>query len=226
MCVSTGLTLGIDGAAIHDDVEDAGATGDEGQIGDHVLVVAEQVASRAHGAVGIISRDAVGDRDAMALVRHSGEVSAHLVRLRCLAMKATVIYESLTGNTRQAAEKIADELNRSGIEAVACSIKAIELQHLSESDLVVVGSWVDGLFLVGQKPAGVRRLVNLPVIHGKKTAVFCTYALETGKTLEKLSGIVERRGGDVIGGMAIKRTKIDKQSIEFVDRLVGALESA
>lgn len=141
-------------------------------------------------------------------------------------MKATVIYESLTGNTRKAGEKIADELTRSGIEAVACSIKAIDLQHLSESDLVVVGSWVDGLFLVGQKPAGVRRLVNLPVIHGKKTAVYCTYALETGKTLEKLSGIVERRGGDVIGGMAIKRTKIDEQSIEFVDRLVGALEAA
>jgi flavodoxin len=140
-------------------------------------------------------------------------------------MKATVIYESLTGNTRKAGEKIANELNRSGIEAVACSIKAVDLQHLSESDLVVVGSWVDGLFLFGQKPAGVRRLINLPVIDDKKTAVYCTYALETGKTLEKLSGIVERRGGDVIGGMAIKRNKIDEQSVEFVDRLVGVLEA-
>ncbi len=140
-------------------------------------------------------------------------------------MKALVIYESLTGNTRKAGEKIADELNRSGIETVACSIKAIDLQHLSDSDLVVVGSWVDGLFLFGQKPAGVRRLINLPVINGKKTAVYCTYALETGKTLEKLSGIVERRGGDVIGGMAIKRNNIDEQAVEFVDRLVGVLDA-
>lgn len=140
-------------------------------------------------------------------------------------MKATVIYESLTGNTRKAGEKIAAELQRSGIDAVACPIKQIDLQHLSDSDLVVVGSWVDGLFFFGQKPAGVRRLIDLPVIHGKKTAVYCTYALETGKTLEKLQGIVERRGGDVIGGMAIRRTKIDEQSVEFVDRLVGVLDA-
>ena len=139
-------------------------------------------------------------------------------------MKATVIYESLTGNTRKAGEKIAEELNRSGIETVACSIKMIDLQHLSESDLVVIGSWVDGMFFFGQKPAGVRRLVELPVIHGKKAAVYCTYALETGKTLEKLQGIVERRGGDVIGGMAIRRNKIHDESVEFVDRLVGVLD--
>ena len=139
-------------------------------------------------------------------------------------MKATVIYESLTGNTRKAGEKIAEELNRSGIDTVACSIKMIDLQHLSESDLVVVGSWVDGLFFFGQKPAGVRRLVELPVIHGKKAAVYCTYALETGRTLEKLQGIVERRGGDVIGGMAIRRNKIHDESVEFVDRLVGVLD--
>ena len=139
-------------------------------------------------------------------------------------MKATVIYESLTGNTRKAGEKIAEELNRSGIDTVACSIKMIDLQHLSESDLVVIGSWVDGMFFFGQKPAGVRRLVELPVIHGKKAAVYCTSALETGKTLEKLQGIVERRGGDVIGGMAIRRNKIHDESVEFVDRLVGVLD--
>ncbi len=139
-------------------------------------------------------------------------------------MKAIVIYESLTGNTRKAGEAIAAELTRSGVETVACSIREIDLPQLSAADLVVVGSWVDGLFLVGQKPAGVRRLINLPVIDGKRAAVYCTYALHAGKTLETLSGIVERRGGDVIGGMAIKRKEIQAGAVEFVDRLVGVLE--
>ena len=139
-------------------------------------------------------------------------------------MKAIVIYESLTGNTRKAGELIAAELTASGVDTIACSIKAIDLQQLSEAELVVVGSWVDGLFLFGQKPAGVRRLVNLPVIDGKKTAVYCTYALEAGKTLEKLSGIVGRRGGDVIGGVAIKRNALEEGAADFVDRLVGALD--
>ena len=141
-------------------------------------------------------------------------------------MKGIVIYESLTGNTRKAGESIAAELSRSGIETAAFSIKAIDLQHLSDADLVVIGSWVDGFFVVGQKPAGVRRLMELPVITGKKTAVYCTYALHAGQTLTKLGGIVERRGGEVIGGMAIKRGAIETGATEFVDRLLGALDSA
>lgn len=219
--MATGLGLGVDQLVIHHDVEDPGAAGDQDQVVDEVLVVPEDVIHRAHGAVQVVSGNAVRDRDSVALFTHGPQTS----RLRSAPMKAIVIHESLTGNTRKAGDKIAAELTRSGIDTVSCSIKAVDLQHLSESDLVVVGSWVDGLFLFGQKPAGVRRLINLPVITGKKAAVYCTYALETGKTLEKLSGIVERRGVDVVGGMAIKRNKIDEQSAEFVDRLVGVLDA-
>ncbi len=140
-------------------------------------------------------------------------------------MKGIVIYESLTGNTRKAGEKIAAELSRSGIPTIACSIRQIDLQQLSEAELVIVGSWVDGLFLFGQKPAGVRRLIELPAIDGKTAAVYCTYAIESGKTLDKLSAIVERRGGNMIGGMAIKRGELDAGASDFVDRLVGVLEA-
>ncbi|MEL7158821.1 MAG: flavodoxin family protein, partial [Actinomycetota bacterium] len=123
-------------------------------------------------------------------------------------MKAIVIYESLTGNTREAGHLIAAELTRSGVESVACSITQVDLQSLSEADLVVIGSWTDGLFLFGQKPGRIGRLAKLPVIDGKKAAVYCTYAIRAGKTLDILSGVVGRRGGDVIGGYAIKRNDL------------------
>lgn len=142
------------------------------------------------------------------------------------AMRAIVIYESLTGNTAKAGHMIADELSASGIEATACPITAIDLQALSESDLVVVGSWTDGLILFGQRPGRIGRLAKLPVIDGKTAAVYCTYAIEKGKTLEKLSGIVGRRGGNVVGGMAIKRNNLAGGAAEFVDRLLGALEKS
>ncbi|MEZ5343139.1 MAG: flavodoxin family protein [Acidimicrobiales bacterium] len=61
-------------------------------------------------------------------------------------MKAIVIYESLTGNTRKAAMRIGAELTSEGIATEVNSIADINLQALSEADLVVVGSWVDGLF--------------------------------------------------------------------------------
>jgi Flavodoxin domain len=141
-------------------------------------------------------------------------------------MRAIVIYESLTGNTRKAGHLIADELNAAGIEATAWPINQIDLQALSEADLVIVGSWTDGLILFGQRPGRIGRLVKLPVIDGKTAAVYCTYAIEVGKTLEKLSGVVSRRGGNVIGGMAIKRTNLASGAREFVDRLLGALEKS
>lgn len=139
-------------------------------------------------------------------------------------MRAIVIYESLTGNTRDAGDLIAAELNASGVETVASSITEIDLQALSEADLVVVGSWTDGLFFFGQRPGRAGRLASLPVIDGKKAAVYCTYALNAGKTLDKLAGIVGRRGGEVIGGVAIKRNDLEGGAVDFVDRLFGALD--
>ncbi len=141
-------------------------------------------------------------------------------------MRAIVIYESLTGNTAEAGQLIADELTRSGVETVASPINEINLQALSEADLVVVGSWTDGLFFFGQRPGRIGRLAKMPVIDGKKAAVYCTYAVNAGKTLDKLSGIVSRRGGDVIGGVAIKRNNLAGGAVDFVDRLLGAVESA
>ncbi len=139
-------------------------------------------------------------------------------------MKATVVYESMTGNTATAGHLIAAGLTAAGVEAVACPITQVDLQSLSESELVVVGSWTDGFFFFGQRPGRGARLAQLPVIDGKKAAVFCTYAVNAGKTLPKLSRIVTRRGGEVIGGFAIHRKRMEEEAAEFVDRLLGALD--
>lgn len=137
---------------------------------------------------------------------------------------AAVIYESLTGNTARAGQMIADELTRYGIETTASPINAVDLEALSKAQLVIVGSWVDGLFLFGQKPGRDWRLKKLPVIDDKLAAVYCTFAIEQGKTLTKLDRIVTGRGGDVIGGYAIKRSDLAGGVEEFVGRLLSALD--
>ena len=138
-------------------------------------------------------------------------------------MNAVVIYESLTGNTQKAAGFIIDELVSQGVTAIACSTTAVDYQALADADLVIVGSWTDGLFLFGQKPASAGRLSQLPFLTGKKAAVFCTYAIDTGKTLEKLETIIRDRGADVIGGMAIRRNRLQEGSVEFVSRVLGVV---
>lgn len=139
-------------------------------------------------------------------------------------MRTVVIYESLTGNTRHVADLIAAELRAAGGEATVSPIDRVDLAALAKADLVVVGSWVDGMIFVGQRPGRAGRLRSMPVIDGKKAAVFCTYAVDPGKTLTKLSAIVEDRGGQVIGGLAIRRNALEQGARDFVDRVLAALE--
>ena len=137
-------------------------------------------------------------------------------------MKAVVIYESLTGNTRRAAELIGAGLRQAGFDATVCSVMRVDYQALSAADLVVVGSWTDGLVFFGQRPGRASRLHALPAMTGKWCVVFCTYAIDPGKTLQKLEAIMAGRGADVLGGKAIKRTNIPGG----VDDLVAQIRKA
>ena len=140
-------------------------------------------------------------------------------------MKAIVIYESLTGNTRKAAELIARDLELEGISTGVSSVTEINMQALSEADLVIIGSWVDGLFFFGQKPGRSGRIASMPNLSGKKVVVYCTYAVKAGKTLEKLETAATKLGGDVLGGYTIKRQDLEGGAKELVDRLTSALAS-
>jgi hypothetical protein len=135
-----------------------------------------------------------------------------------------VIHESLTGNTRKAAGLIAGQLDQGGLEIVGVSpAAAVDLQALSEAELVVIGTWTDGILVVGQRPGRAGRLQQLPAMQGKRAVVYCTYAINPGKTIDKMMGIMSGRGADVIGGLALHRRHLAEGAADFADRLLGAL---
>ncbi len=138
-------------------------------------------------------------------------------------MHGVVLYESLTGKTRLAGERLAGELTAAGIATVACSVTAVDYQALQRADLVVVGSWVDGLVLFGQRPGREGRIRALPSLVGKKAVVYLTYAVDSGGALQKLSRAVEALGADVLGGQTIRRDRIDVGVGDLVERILGAL---
>ena len=137
-------------------------------------------------------------------------------------MRALVIHESLTGNTRTAAKHIVEELAREGWEASECSSREVDLPALQAADVLIVGSWVDGLFFVGQRPGGSGKLSKLPLLGNKPTYVYVTFAIDPGKTLQKLTTLIEERHGDVVGGMTIRRNDLAAGSAEFAQRVVDA----
>lgn len=139
-------------------------------------------------------------------------------------MKAAVLVESLTGNTWKAAELIADDLQQEGWTITGLDkLRSPDLAAIQEADMVLVGTWVHGLFVVGQAPWALATISNLPAMRGKQAAVFCTFALNPGKSLDKLTGAVQATGADVVGGLALSRSKLEQHSEVFASRLVTAL---
>jgi len=139
-------------------------------------------------------------------------------------MNAAMLVESLTGNTWKAAELVGAKLQEAGWGITGLSpVREPDHKSIQLADLVLVGTWTHGLFVVGQGPFGVSALAALPAMRGKRAAVFCTFALNPKKTLDKMSGIIAGRGADVIGGFAMNRRHLDRNADEFAARLLDVV---
>jgi flavodoxin len=141
-------------------------------------------------------------------------------------MKAAILIESLTGNTWKAGELIASRLQEENWSISGfSSVKEPDFAGIQAADVVVIGTWVHGLFVVGQAPWAVDRLRALPAMAGKQAAVFCTFALNPGKSLDVMTRTISSRGADVIGGLALHRSKLDDHTLQFATRLVDNIPS-
>ncbi|MBW8825436.1 MAG: flavodoxin family protein [Acidobacteria bacterium] len=138
-------------------------------------------------------------------------------------MSALVIWESLTGTTRKAADLVAAGLRAAGIETTVSPAARVDLAALSAARLVIVGTWTDGIFVVGQKPGRAARLWSLPFMTGKPAFVFCTYAVDPGHAVQKLAAIVEDRGAEVIGGQAVSRFHVERDCTALVEQVLDAV---
>lgn len=137
-------------------------------------------------------------------------------------MKAAILFQSLTGNTRKAGELIAANLQQEGWQITTVApMKQLEMAAIQDADVVIVGTWVHGLFVVGQAPWGLGGISHLPALKGKVAATYCTFALNPGTTLDKMDAAVSALGADVVGGLALHRAKLRAHTEEFAARLVA-----
>lgn len=103
------------------------------------------------------------------------------------------------------------------------AVRAPDHASIQDADTVIVGTWVHGLFVVGQAPWAVDRIRTLPSMAGKNAVGFCTFALNPGKSLNVMSHALEMCGASVVGGLALHRSKLDQHTEEFAARLVDSL---
>ncbi|HEY8547088.1 MAG TPA: flavodoxin family protein [Acidimicrobiales bacterium] len=140
--------------------------------------------------------------------------------------RAVVIYESRTGNTAKVAGLIADAVRDAGGEASVFPVHDIGLKELAEADVVFLGTWVDGLILLGHRPGGKGKLRKLPVIDGKRAAIFMSYAIHAGKALDRFASVVEERGGTVVARQLFRRDQPHVGVEDFVHNALAAVPAA
>ena len=99
-----------------------------------------------------------------------------------------VVYYSLTGNTRQVAEAIADEL---GVAAEDVKTKEV----LAEDSFVFLGAGLYGPL----RSWGFRRFIDRNSFDGRKVALFGTSGEGRGKESAALEDAVSGKGADVVG---------------------------
>ena len=124
-------------------------------------------------------------------------------------MKVAVIYDSRTGTTQAAAEAIGAELENKGHTCSVQSVDEAEPAEVGAADLILIGSWTQGLFLILQHPTAATMMFieRLGDLSGKRAVVFCTYKLAIGSTLDKMSRAVAAKGADVIGSFKFRGPK-------------------
>ena len=142
-------------------------------------------------------------------------------------MNVLVVYESRTGNTKRAALLIGEGFEAAGHSVTVCPTMEVDLKVAADADLVVVGTWTDGLVLFGHRPGGAGHLATgLPTLWDKPTYGFVTYAVRPGNVLAKLNKLLASKGADVKGALELHRKHLDTDAPDFVDGVLSAVAAS
>jgi glutamate synthase (NADPH/NADH) small chain len=140
--------------------------------------------------------------------------------------RVLVVYESRGGRTARAARLVADQLRGTGAVVRTVPLSQAGLAELTDTDLLVIGTWIEGLVLARVRAARATRawLANLPRLPGLRAATFCTFAVSPATSLAGIRQALEERGAVVVaeGAFGPGARNIAENAAAFAERLVTA----
>jgi hypothetical protein len=143
-------------------------------------------------------------------------------------MRVLLLYESRRGFTLTVARAIRDELRSRGVFATAAPLRDVDAGTLAAADALMVGTWVQGLVVVGVGPAegALEGIARLPQLGGRRTVVFCTCDVAPRDTLHVLAARLAAKGANVVATATFKRKKSLGRVGAFVDAVLPELQVA
>ncbi len=142
-----------------------------------------------------------------------------------MSMKIVVLHQSRTGNTKRAAELIGGAVQSSGASVAVRPVSNIDYKELADADLIFVGTWVDGLILLGHRPGDSGKIKKVPKLWNKKVVAFMTHAINPGNAAEKMSSLLEEHGATVIAARSLNRHKLELEAPAFANEVLSLVDA-
>ena len=91
-------------------------------------------------------------------------------------MRVAIVYDSSTGTTKAAAEQMGEVTRAAGHDCSVSSIHDADPADVSAADVICVGSWTKGLYVIRQGPteATIDFIEKLGPLDGQPAAVLPT----------------------------------------------------
>ncbi len=114
-------------------------------------------------------------------------------------MKIAIVYDSSTGTTKKAAQAMGATLEALGHQCQVERVVDADPTRVAQADLICIGSWVQGWFIVNQHPtkSSLAFINKMDDLIGKQALVFCTYKIAAGSSLKQLAQALEAKGARV-----------------------------
>lgn len=140
--------------------------------------------------------------------------------------RVLVAYESRGGRTARAAGLVAGRLRGTGAVVRTVPLSQAGLAELTDTDLLVIGTWVEGLVLARVRAARATRawLADLPRLAGLRAATFCTFAVSPAVSMAGMRQALEEHGAVVVaeGAFGPGARDIAENAAAFAERLLTA----
>jgi flavodoxin len=136
-------------------------------------------------------------------------------------MNIAIVYESSTGTTARAAEAMGKAFTALGHQCQVQSVSKADPAAVAKADLICIGAWVKGMFVIGQHPSGgsLMFIDRLGSLAGKQVVVFCTYKIAAGSALSQMAKALEKKGATIAGQFQYRGPEPDSKFTKFAHAL-------
>jgi flavodoxin len=137
---------------------------------------------------------------------------------------AAIVYCSATFTTAGLAEDIAAHLRGRGIEATVAAFGEEDPEVLASADLVFLGAWTHGLFVIAQHPerSWVEWARGLPRLDRPRVALFTTYKLATGSMFRRMREALAPTGARIGVEIKAKGPRLTDEGRRALDAFLDA----